>query len=132
MEKKTTIPCSADSREHQLILDVQQDLPGEQSIENLGNLFKVFGDPTRLRILYSLMERELCVYHIAQSLDMSQSAISHQLRVLRENHLVKSRREGKQVIYSLDDHHVLSIIQQGRDHIDHIQADKQKKKETEK
>lgn len=120
MSEKKIYTCSANVQEDELIATVQEDLPAEILIDNLGTLFKVFGDPTRLRILYALMDRELCVYHIAQSLDMSQSAISHQLRVLRENRLVKSRRDGKQMIYSLDDDHVMSIIQQGYDHIEHI------------
>ena len=79
--------------------------------------FRVFGDSTRIRILYVLFESELCVCDIAQLLNMTQSAISHQLRILKQNRLVKSRREGKSVYYSLADGHVRTIIDQGMEHI---------------
>lgn len=83
----------------------------------LADLFKVFGDPTRLRILYTLSNGELCVCDIADSLSMTQSAISHQLRILKEKHLVKARRDGKTIFYSLADAHVATIISQGLNHV---------------
>ena len=84
----------------------------------MAELFKVFGDSTRIRILYVLFESEACVCDIANALNMQQSAISHQLRILKQSRLVTSRRDGKSVIYSLADDHVRSIIDQGREHIE--------------
>ena len=85
---------------------------------DLAELFKIFGDSTRIRILFVLFEAEVCVCDLAQVLNMKQSAISHQLRILKQNKLVKSRREGKSVFYSLADQHVRTIIGQGMEHID--------------
>ena len=90
----------------------------ERTVYDLADLFKVFGDSTRLRILCVLMEQEICVADLADTLEMTQSAISHQLRTLKQNKLVKSRRDGKMVYYSLDDDHVRSIIETGREHIE--------------
>ena len=85
--------------------------------ESLAQLFKIFGTPTRLQILSCLMGGEKCVYDIADELGMSQSAISHQLSILKENRLIKNRREGKTIYYSLLDSHVMTIIEQGLDHV---------------
>ena len=89
----------------------------ETELYDLAELFKVFGDTTRIRILFVLFEREVCVYELAEALSMTQSAISHQLRILKQSRLVKSRREGKMIFYSLADDHVRLMIEQGRDHI---------------
>ena len=89
----------------------------EEELYDLADLFKVFGDSTRIKILFVLYEGEMCVYDIAQTLDMTQSSISHQLRVLKQNRLVKFRKEGKIVFYSLADEHVFSIIEQGLEHV---------------
>lgn len=83
----------------------------------LADFFKVFGDSSRIRILYALSKHEMCVCDIASLLGMSQSAVSHQLRVLKQTRLVKYRREGKVVFYSLNDHHILSILEMGMEHI---------------
>ena len=93
-------------------------LPGDVDQYDLAELFKVFGDSTRIKILYVLFESELCVCDIAQLLGMTQSAVSHQLRILKSNKLVKFRREGKTVFYSLDDDHVRSILSLGMEHLD--------------
>ena len=85
--------------------------------ESLAQLFKIFGTPTRLQILFCLMGGEKCVYDIADELGMSQSAISHQLSILKENRLIKNRREGKTIYYSLLDSHVMKIIEQGLDNV---------------
>ena len=104
--------------DHTAILQtVRQELPPGEMICDLSDLFKVFGDTTRMRILYSLFESELCVCAIAELLGMTQSAISHQLKVLRENKLVASRREGKTIYYFLADDHVRTIIGQGFEHL---------------
>lgn len=92
-------------------------VPDEGVLYRLADLFKVFGDPTRIRILYALSAGELCVCDIAQLLGMTQSAISHQLRVLKQMALVKFRRDGKTVYYSLADTHVATILAQGLDHV---------------
>ncbi len=92
-------------------------MPDEERLYDLAELFKVFGDTTRIRILYALFESELCVCDIAEILRMTQSAISHQLRVLKQARLVRSRREGKQIYYFLADEHVRTIIGQGMDHV---------------
>ena len=96
---------------------VETEMPDEESLYDLAELFKVFGDTTRIRILYVLFESEMCVCDIAEILNMTQSSISHQLRVLKQARLVRNRREGKQICYSLADEHVRTIIGQGMDHI---------------
>ena len=90
----------------------------EDMLYDMAELFKVFGDSTRIRILYVLFEAEVCVCDLAQALNMTQSAISHQLKILKQAKLVKSRREGKSVFYSLADGHVRTIIAQGLEHIE--------------
>ena len=97
---------------------MSDQVPTEEELYDLAELFKVFGDSTRIKILYALFESELCVCDIAQLLGMTQSAISHQLRVLKQNHLVKYRRDGKTIFYSLADEHVRSIINQGMEHVE--------------
>ena len=93
-------------------------MPEETELYDLAELFKVFGDSTRIRILFVLSSAEVCVCDLARVLNMTQSAISHQLRILKQNKLVKSRREGKSILYSLADGHGSTIIAQGRDHIE--------------
>lgn len=100
-----------------LIEKVNENMPEEELLYDLAELYKVFGDSTRIKILYVLFESEMCVYDIARLLNMSQSAISHQLKVLKQNKLVRYRREGKIVFYSLSDDHVRTIIDQGMEHI---------------
>ena len=99
------------------VAHVRLDLPPEEDLYDLAELFKVFGDTTRIRILYALFESELCVCDIAELLSMTQSAISHQLRVLKQARLVRNRRAGKAIYYFLADDHVRTIIGQGMDHI---------------
>ena len=91
---------------------LKSGLPDEETTERLSEVFKVFGDNTRIRILWALFDDELCVYDISDKVAMSQSAVSHQLRILKQARLVKSRRDGKQTFYSLDDDHVKTIIEQ--------------------
>ena len=101
----------------QLVDHGKLDMPDEEALYDLAELFKVFGDSTRIRILYVLFESEMCVCDIAALLNMSQSAISHQLRVLRTARLVKFRKDGKEALYSLDDNHVLTLMAQGLEHV---------------
>ena len=104
---------------HQGAVDqVRQVLPPDEVLSDLADLFKIFGDSTRIKILYALLRSELCVCDIAQLLGLTQSAVSHQLRVLKANRLVKPRKDGKTVFYSLADDHVRKIIAQGMEHIE--------------
>ena len=96
---------------------VQSHLPAEEELLELSGFFKVFGDATRIKILCILLQSEMCVCDLAQTLHMTQSAISHQLRMLKQMKLVKSRREGKTVFYSLADGHIKTIVNQGMEHI---------------
>lgn len=109
--------CDCDIIHQDVVDQVRGKMPQEETLYNLAELFKVFGDPTRVRILWALDESEMCVCDIANLLNMTQSAISHQLRVLKRAALVKSRRDGKVVYYSLDDEHVQQILDQGMTHI---------------
>ncbi|NDO48565.1 helix-turn-helix transcriptional regulator [Lachnospiraceae bacterium MD335] len=110
--------CEEHLIHNELLQKVDGKMPDEQEISDLSDLFKVFGDATRLRILFVLFESEMCVCDLAEVLNMTQSAISHQLKVLKQSKLVTNRREGKSIFYSLADSHVRSIIAQGRDHIE--------------
>ncbi len=100
-----------------IVKKVTGALPGEEILYDLADLFRIFADSTRIKILYVLYESEMCVCDIAQLLDMTQSAISHQLRALKQSKLVKYRREGKTVFYSLADDHVVTILAQGMEHV---------------
>ena len=106
-----------ETRHPDLISSVNADMPDEELLYDLAELYKVFGDSTRIKILYVLFEAEMCVGDIAELLKISPSAISHQLRVLKANKLVKFRREGKTVFYSLADDHVRTIIDMGMEHL---------------
>ena len=117
MENKSEY-CSCNVIHKEVVENVKNKLPKEETLYDLAELFKVFGDSTRIKILYVLFQSEMCVCDIAQLLNMSQSAISHQLRVLKQAQLVKYRREGKTVFYSLADAHVNTILNQGLEHIE--------------
>ncbi|MBQ6889121.1 MAG: helix-turn-helix transcriptional regulator [Lachnospiraceae bacterium] len=97
---------------------VNEKMPEEEKLFDLAEFFKIFGDTTRIRILYVLMCSEMCVCDLAQILGMTQSAISHQLRVLKQMELVRNRREGKSIFYSLADGHIKTILSQGLEHIE--------------
>ena len=100
-----------------IIEKVYESMPDEEILYDLAELFKIFGDSTRIKILYVLFESEMCVFDISQLLNMSMSAISHQLRILKQAQLVKFRREGKTVFYSLADDHVRTILGNGMEHL---------------
>ena len=102
-----------------LVDKVKNAMPQEEDLIEVAELFKAFGDPTRAKIICALSQSELCVGDLALLLEMNQSAVSHQLRLLRASHLVKNRREGKSVFYSLDDEHVATILAQGVEHVRH-------------
>lgn len=117
MVQQDPIPaCDGQPLDEQALQKLQDELPGDEILYDLAELFRVFGDTTRIKILYALFESELCVNHIAQVVGLSQSAVSHQLRLLKASKLVKFRREGKAIYYSLDDDHVRSMIALGMEH----------------
>ena len=99
------------------VASVQALMPDDETLMRLADLYKVFGDGTRIRILYVLFESEVCVCDIARLVDMTQSAVSHQLRILKQARLIKSRRDGKTVFYSLADEHVTTLLKMGMEHI---------------
>ncbi|MCR5663672.1 MAG: metalloregulator ArsR/SmtB family transcription factor [Oscillospiraceae bacterium] len=110
--------CEAQEIHEELLKTVAERLPPEEHLLDLAELFKIFGDTSRIRILFVLFEAEVCVCDLAAALSMTQSAVSHQLAILKRSRLVKSRREGKSVFYSLADEHVRTIIGQGMEHIE--------------
>ena len=114
MEEKTTFMTINEETAE----EIENKMPEESELYDLADLFKVFGDSTRIKILYVLFENEMCVYDIASILNMTQSAISHQLRILKQNRLVKFRKEGKTVLYTLADEHVFTILSQGIEHVE--------------
>lgn len=116
-EKIELDKCDCTVIHEDVVENVRKNMPDEEVLYDLAELFKVFGDSTRVKILWALDESEMCVCDIASVLNMTQSAISHQLRVLKQARLVKNRREGKVVYYSLDDNHVKAIFDQGLMHI---------------
>jgi len=117
-EKETTIErCDCDVIHDDVVMKVRETMPEMETLNDLAELFKVFGDTTRVRILWALDSSEMCVCDIAYLLDMTQSAISHQLRVLKRAQLLRNRRDGKIVYYSLADDHVRTIFDQGFSHI---------------
>lgn len=98
--------------------DTTDTMPPDEILYDLADLFKIFGDTTRIKILYALRESELCVNQIAEKLNMTQSAVSHQLQILKQSKLVRFRRDGKTIFYALNDDHVVTIIDQGMNHVE--------------
>ena len=118
MEDRYNVECCDFIHAHEDIVEkVRGTMPGEDTLYDLTELFRMFADSTRVRILYVLEESEMCVCDLAALLGMTQSAISHQLRALKNARLVKARRDGKTVFYSLADQHVKTILDQGLEHI---------------
>lgn len=117
VEKNELDRCDCTMIHEEIVSFVKDKMPLEENLYDLAELFKVFGDTTRIKILWALAEAEMCVCDIAVLLNMTQSAISHQLRVLKQARLVKNRKDGKVVYYSLDDAHVKQIFDQGLIHI---------------
>ena len=109
--------CNGNIIHEDIVVRVKDQLPAEETLYDLAELFKVFGDTTRIKIICALFESEMCVCDLSCLLNMTQSAISHQLRVLKSARLVKFRREGKVVYYSLDDEHIIHIYDAGLNHI---------------
>lgn len=114
---KDEMLCEENKVHDNIVEKVSGELPKEEMVSDLAELFKIFGDRTRLKILFVLLKEEMCVCDIAHILGMQQSAISHQLRVLKQSRIVKFRKEGKTVFYSLADAHVKTVLSQGMEHI---------------
>ncbi len=112
------IKCDCTIIHEEVVERAGRNMPPEESLYDLAEFFKVFGDSTRIKIIWALFEEEMCVCDIAYLLNLTQSATSHQLRVLKQARLVKPRREGKNIYYSLDDEHIEEIFNQGLNHID--------------
>ena len=117
MKKPGTECCEVFCIHEKTVQQVRLTMPDEENLRELADFYKVFGEASRVKILYALLEAEMCVCDLAAVLGMTQSAISHQLRVLKQAKLVKNRREGKTVFYSLADGHIQNIISQGMEHI---------------
>ncbi len=117
MEERTINTCECNDIHEDIVNETKNKMPEDEMLYDLAELFKVFGDTTRIKILYALFSNEMCVCDIANLLNMTQSAISHQLRVLKQARLVKFRKEGKTVYYSLDDSHISQIFDCGLSHI---------------
>lgn len=114
------IECEEEKTNLETVKKVKSELLKDEEIFDLAELFKVFGDSTRIKIINALMTEELCVCDIAEITNSTPSAISHQLRVLKQAKLVKYRKDGKSVFYSLDDDHVKEIFEKGREHIEEV------------
>ena len=117
--EKEVLTCEIDCVNTKVVNQIKTHLPDIEEVQKLSAIYKALGDPTRFKILYCLKRKEMCVCDISAILDMSHSAISHQLRVLRNLRLVKYRKEGKMVYYSLDDEHIFRILDEGINHIRH-------------
>ena len=117
MTEREEFCCETEEIHEDLLKIVNETMPDETELYDLAELFKIFGDSTRIRILFVLFEAEVCVCDLAKLLGMTQSAVSHQLRILKQAHLVKSRRDGKTIFYSLADEHVRTLLWQGMEHI---------------
>jgi len=111
--------CEEQCEHPEMVCHAKTEILPENTVQQLAETFKILGDGTRIKILHLLTNREMCVCDIAETLQMGQSAISHQLRVLRAARLVKFRRDGKEAWYSLDDEHVVDLMSQGLEHISH-------------
>ncbi|MDD2371181.1 MAG: metalloregulator ArsR/SmtB family transcription factor [Firmicutes bacterium] len=117
MNKKNDVVCDCDVIHSEIVNEVRLEMPQEEKLYDLADFFKVFGDSTRIKLMWALDKKELCVCDLAVLLNMTKSAISHQLRSLREARLVKFRKVGKVVYYSLADDHVKQILEKGYEHI---------------
>ncbi len=114
---KSTETCSRTIIHHDVIANVLDNMLDDKILQDLAGFFKIFGHPTRVRILQALLISEMCVCDISYALEMSQSAVSHQLRMLKDANLVKARKSGKSVYYSLSDSHISGIMNEGLAHV---------------
>ncbi|MCD8309311.1 MAG: metalloregulator ArsR/SmtB family transcription factor [Clostridia bacterium] len=110
-------PCEHVAEHENLVSEVKADMPAEDAIQLMADRFKAISEPSRLKILLALSHGELCVEHIAMAVGGNQSAVSHQLKTLKDNRIIKSRREGKNILYSVDDEHIMTMINVAKEHL---------------
>lgn len=103
--------CGRESEHARIVTQAKENMPAEEEIERLSASFKAISEPSRLRILFALRHGEMCVYHIVETVGGTQSAVSHQLRILRANRMIKARRDGQNIVYSLADEHILAVLE---------------------
>ena len=120
MENKEELECECTIIHEDVVKSIKNEMPEDGFIYDLAEFYKVFADSTRMKVIYALLKNELCVCDIAAIVNTTQSAISHQLRILKQSKLVKSRKEGKVVYYSLDDEHISEIVKKGCEHIEEL------------
>ena len=109
--------CNHEAEHHHVADLAAKNMPSEESLERLSALFKAISEPSRLKILLALRQGELCVLHIVEAVGGKQSAVSHQLRILKDNHLIKARRDGQNIVYSLADEHVIAVLELASTHL---------------
>lgn len=109
--------CNHEAEHHRAADLAAKNMPSEESLEHLSALFKAISEPSRLKILLALRQGELCVLHIVEAVGGKQSAVSHQLRILKDNHLIKARRDGQNIVYSLADEHVIAVLELASTHL---------------
>ena len=114
MEKEN---CGYEREHEEAVKRAKERMPNEENIERVCNTFRVIGEPSRMKIVLALLQGEMCVYHIVEACGGTQSAVSHQLRVLKDNRIIKSRRDGQNVLYSIADEHSVKIIQISEEHL---------------
>ena len=118
MKQNEVMNCDCNMLHKDVVASVKSKMPQDEKLYDLADFFKVFGDTTRVKILFALDQSEMCVCDIAVLLNMTKSAVSHQLRILKQARLVKNKKQGKSVYYSLDDEHIRGIFEQGMTHIE--------------
>ncbi len=109
--------CDHESEHHLAAERAARNMPGDEAIGRVSAAFKAISEPSRLKILFALRHGEMCVYHIVEAVGGTQSAVSHQLRILRDNHVIKSRRDGQNIVYSLADEHVVAVLELACTHL---------------
>lgn len=103
--------CNHEEEHHLAAARAKRNMPSDEEVERVASSFKAVSEPSRLKILFALRQGELCVYHIVETVGGTQSAVSHQLRILRDNHVIKSRRDGQNIVYSLADEHIVAVLE---------------------
>ena len=117
MKENSNIQRCEDDKHESTVKRAISGMPNEQDLQTMCSIFKVLSEPSRMKIILALAEGEMCVYHITQAVQGQQSAVSHQLRILRDNKILKSRRDGKNILYSISDNHVEKIIEMSKAHL---------------
>ena len=114
MEKEL---CGYEGEHEERVRRAKEKMPSEENIQTVSNIFKGIGEPSRMKIVLALLEGEMCVYHIVEACGGTQSAVSHRLRVLKDNRVVKARRDGQNILYSIADEHIVKIVEACKEHL---------------